>query len=164
MTTLTFVFIFIRFLSQTYLFLPLRLPSLYFLRVSRLFEDTNLSLPDIQRMAVINGDQFSVVSWTPDAAATPPIQHVLEGFIDALPQEWKTQNFEYYIADYHTSHRTQTRPILTPATGSTYSPDTASVVQKQLLLYLGKRDDPNRVPRAPVTAVFPTQNIIFALM
>ncbi|KAJ7739621.1 hypothetical protein B0H14DRAFT_3515755 [Mycena olivaceomarginata] len=43
-------------------------------------------------MAVINGDQFSVVSWTPDATATPPVQHVLEGFIDALPPEWKTQN------------------------------------------------------------------------
>ncbi|KAJ7797468.1 hypothetical protein B0H14DRAFT_2389724 [Mycena olivaceomarginata] len=96
MTTLTFVFIFIRIPSQTYLLLLLRLPSLYFSRVSRLFEDANLSLPDIQHMAVINGDQFSVVSWTPDATDLPPrlrrFNMSWEGFINALLREWKTQN------------------------------------------------------------------------
>jgi hypothetical protein len=95
-TTLIFIFIFIRVPSQTYLFLLLCLPSLYFSRVSRLFEDANLSLPDIQRMAVINGDQFSVVSWRPDASDLPPhlrrFNMSWEGFIDALLREWKTQN------------------------------------------------------------------------
>ncbi|KAF7343297.1 hypothetical protein MVEN_01762000 [Mycena venus] len=96
MTILAFVFILIKIPSQTYLFLLLRLPSLYFSRVSRLFEDANLSLPDIQRMAVINGDQFSVVSWTPDASDLPPrlrrFNLSWEAFIDALLREWKTQN------------------------------------------------------------------------
>jgi hypothetical protein len=93
-TTLTFVLIFITIPFQTYLFLLLRLPSLYFSRVSRLFEDANLSLPDIQRMAVINGD--SMASWRPEVTDLPPrlrqFNMSWEGFIDALLQEWKTQN------------------------------------------------------------------------
>lgn len=94
MTTLTFVLIFTTIPFQIDLFLLLRLPSLYFSRVSRLFEDANLSLPDIQRMAVINGD--SMASWRPEVTDLPPrlrqFKMSWEGFIDALLQEWKTQN------------------------------------------------------------------------
>ncbi|KAJ7177414.1 hypothetical protein C8R43DRAFT_942686 [Mycena crocata] len=52
------VFLLLRIPKPIYLHLLLRLPLLYFSRVSRLFEDANLSLPDIRRMAVANADQW----------------------------------------------------------------------------------------------------------
>jgi hypothetical protein len=81
----------------------LRLPILYFSRVSHLFEDANLSLPDIQRMAVANADQWKDgtpgalrTAWLPNDAAVAPnllnFRHSWEAFIDALLREWKTQN------------------------------------------------------------------------
>ncbi|KAJ6467501.1 hypothetical protein C8R47DRAFT_813192 [Mycena vitilis] len=97
------VFIFIRIPHQVYLHILLRLPMLYFSRVSRLFEDANLSLPDIRRMAVANADQWKdgtpgsfLTAWIPyDAAVSPNLlnfRHSWEGFIDSLLREWKTQN------------------------------------------------------------------------
>ncbi|KAJ7915860.1 hypothetical protein B0H13DRAFT_1609989 [Mycena leptocephala] len=97
------VFIFIRVPRQIYLYLLLRLPILYFSRVSRVFEDANLSLPDIHRMAVANADQWKdgtpgalLTMWIPNDAAVSPqllnFRHSWEGFIDSLLREWKTQN------------------------------------------------------------------------
>ncbi|KAJ6537276.1 hypothetical protein DFH09DRAFT_1178377 [Mycena vulgaris] len=96
-------FVFIRIPRQLYLLLLLRLPSLYFSRVSRLFEDANLSLPDIRRMAVANADQWKdgtpgslMTAWMPNDATVSPhllnFRHSWEGFIDSLLREWKTQN------------------------------------------------------------------------
>ncbi|KAJ7613891.1 hypothetical protein DFH06DRAFT_1307742 [Mycena polygramma] len=100
---IVFVFIFIRIPHQVYLHILLRLPMLYFSRVSRLFEDANLSLPDIRRMAVANADQWKdgtpgsfLTTWIPNDAAVSPnllnFRHSWEGFIDSLLREWKTQN------------------------------------------------------------------------
>ncbi|KAJ7664101.1 hypothetical protein B0H17DRAFT_1143835 [Mycena rosella] len=99
----TVLFIFVQIPRQIYLLLLLRLPSLYFSRVTRLFEDANLSLPDIRRMAVANADQWKdgtpgalITTWIPDDAAVSPsllnFRHSWEGFIDSLLREWKTQN------------------------------------------------------------------------
>ncbi|KAF7358907.1 hypothetical protein MSAN_01231100 [Mycena sanguinolenta] len=96
-------FIFIEIPSLVYLYLLLRLPLLYFSRVSRLFEDANLSLPDIRRLVVANADQWKdgtpgslMTTLLPPDAAVPPhllnFRHSWEGFIDSLLREWKTQN------------------------------------------------------------------------
>ncbi|KAJ7290391.1 hypothetical protein C8J57DRAFT_997864, partial [Mycena rebaudengoi] len=89
--------------QQVYLHILLRLPMLYFSRVTRLFEDANLSLPDIRRMAVATAEQWKdgspgalLTTWLPDDAIVSPhllnFRHSWEGFIDSLLREWKTQN------------------------------------------------------------------------
>ncbi|KAJ7036527.1 hypothetical protein C8F04DRAFT_953769 [Mycena alexandri] len=90
---------------QVYLHVLLRIPSLYFSRVTRIFEDARLSLPDIKRMARANADQWnttnpqpfpSIFTTSPDQMPLP--QSLLhfraswEGFIDSLMREWKTLN------------------------------------------------------------------------
>ncbi|KAF8173814.1 hypothetical protein K438DRAFT_1771979 [Mycena galopus ATCC 62051] len=49
---------------QVYLYLLLRLPSMYFSRVARIFEDAEVSRPDIERMidAGIGGDALEICS------------------------------------------------------------------------------------------------------
>ncbi|KAJ7175145.1 hypothetical protein C8R43DRAFT_943413 [Mycena crocata] len=97
------IFLLFRIPQQIYLHLLLRLPLLYFSRVSRLFEDANLSLPDIRRMAVANADQwkdgtpgaFKTTLFPNDEVVLPNLlnfRHSWEGFIDSLLREWKTQN------------------------------------------------------------------------
>ncbi|KAJ7290423.1 hypothetical protein C8J57DRAFT_1045492 [Mycena rebaudengoi] len=97
------IFIFRKIPQQIYLHLLLRLPLLYFSRVARLFEDANLSLPDIRRMAVATAEQWKdgtpgalLTTWLPEDAAVSPhllnFRHSWEGFIDSLLREWKTQN------------------------------------------------------------------------
>ncbi|KAJ7500601.1 hypothetical protein B0H11DRAFT_2225591 [Mycena galericulata] len=97
------VLVFVKLPRQIYLHFLLRLPLLYFSRVSRLFEDANLSLPDIRRMAVANADQWKdgtpgalPTAWIPSEAAISPnllnLRHSWEAFIDSLLREWKTQN------------------------------------------------------------------------
>ncbi|KAF7371075.1 hypothetical protein MSAN_00741800 [Mycena sanguinolenta] len=89
---------------QLYLHFLLRIPSLYFSRVTRIFEDARLSLPDIKRMARARPDQWNNPSdmfWQP-SVQTPdqmPLPRSLlqfrsnwEGFIDSLMREWKTFN------------------------------------------------------------------------
>ncbi|KAJ6464677.1 hypothetical protein C8R47DRAFT_956170, partial [Mycena vitilis] len=90
---------------QVYLHVLLRIPALYFSRVSRVFEDAQLSLPDIKRMACATTDD-----WDSDKPGqrsyflahhnpTVPLPRSLlnlrtswEGFIDSLIREWKTLN------------------------------------------------------------------------
>ncbi|KAJ7725425.1 hypothetical protein DFH07DRAFT_252722 [Mycena maculata] len=95
--------VFVKLPRLIYINLLLRLPLLYFSRVTRLFEDANLSLPDIRRMAVANADQWKdgtpgalMTAWLPNDATVSPhllnFRHSWEGFIDALLREWKTQN------------------------------------------------------------------------
>ncbi|KAJ7752366.1 hypothetical protein B0H16DRAFT_1887286 [Mycena metata] len=102
-TPLTFAFVVIRTLSQTYLLLLLCLPSLYLSRVSRLFEDANLSLPDIQRMAVINSDQFSVISWTPEATDLPPRLRRFNT-VDFLIMHWLILHISHNALDFGWNH------------------------------------------------------------
>ncbi|KAJ7869191.1 hypothetical protein B0H14DRAFT_2503648 [Mycena olivaceomarginata] len=89
---------------QLYLHLLLRIPSLYFSRVTRIFEDAQLSLPDIKRMARANADQWNTSEnaiWqlstqTPDQMPLPRsllhFRSSWESFIDSLMREWKTFN------------------------------------------------------------------------
>ncbi|KAJ7483282.1 hypothetical protein FB451DRAFT_1028896 [Mycena latifolia] len=101
-----FFFLFDSVPRVVYLHLLLRIPSLYFSRVTRIFEDARLSLPDIKRMARARAEQ-----WHPsDNAAVPPSMFLKhpdqmalprsllnfraswESFIDALMTEWQTLN------------------------------------------------------------------------
>ncbi|KAJ6615543.1 hypothetical protein B0H10DRAFT_65422 [Mycena sp. CBHHK59/15] len=88
-------------LRQIYLHMLLRLPSLYFSRVARIFEDAEVSRPDIERMieAGMGGDAFP-----PSASAAadlyPPITSSLRESLAAastpavdriplpLPEDW----------------------------------------------------------------------------
>ncbi|KAK7031646.1 hypothetical protein R3P38DRAFT_2924949, partial [Favolaschia claudopus] len=90
--------------GQFYLHFLLRIPALYFSRVTRIFEDARLSLPDIKRMARARADQWDSSQGTiwPPATAAPdqmPLPRSLlhfrsswENFIDSLLREWKTLN------------------------------------------------------------------------
>ncbi|KAF8211143.1 hypothetical protein K438DRAFT_1569898 [Mycena galopus ATCC 62051] len=87
--------------GQLYFHFLLRIPSLYFSRVTRIFEDARLSLPDIKRMACANADQWSPSDnfmWmqTPDQMPLPrsllQLRTSWENFIDSLMREWKTFN------------------------------------------------------------------------
>ncbi|KAJ7174446.1 hypothetical protein C8R46DRAFT_1080930 [Mycena filopes] len=81
---------------QVYLHLLLRLPSMYFSRVARIFEDAEVSRPDIERMidAGIGGDSFEMYSpptmsaresvATSIRAPTPSATHIPLPF----PDEW----------------------------------------------------------------------------
>ncbi|KAF7317646.1 hypothetical protein MKEN_00852100 [Mycena kentingensis (nom. inval.)] len=81
--------------------LLLRIPSLYFSRVARIFEDAQTSLPNIRRMARARASQWK----TPNEIMTladldpAPLPNSLiqlkaswEEFIDSLMREWKTLN------------------------------------------------------------------------
>jgi hypothetical protein len=89
------------FPRHLYLHFLLRIPSLYFSRVARIFEDAQLSLPDIKRMTLATADE-----WNPkegpmflahhDQTTLPRtllnFRSSWEGFIDSLMREWKTLN------------------------------------------------------------------------
>jgi hypothetical protein len=63
---------------QAYLHLHLRLPSLYFTRLARIFADADLSRPDVQRL---DSD-----------AVHGPFRRSWELFVESLLREWKTLN------------------------------------------------------------------------
>ncbi|KAJ6580888.1 hypothetical protein B0H19DRAFT_1251168 [Mycena capillaripes] len=100
--TVVFFLLFDSFPRQLYLHLLLRIPSLYFSRVTRIFEDARLSLPDIKRMARAKADQWHPESFvwqpfhTPDQMPLPrsllQFRSSWESFIDSLMREWKTLN------------------------------------------------------------------------
>ncbi|KJA21607.1 hypothetical protein HYPSUDRAFT_202744 [Hypholoma sublateritium FD-334 SS-4] len=107
---------------EVYLNFLLRLPAMYFSRVARIFEDADVSRPDIQRMISTAGGagrsgavagigvtaQASVApaatlmhlplpfpdEWTPPIVSPALIRfkHSWEAFIDSLLREWKTLN------------------------------------------------------------------------
>jgi len=88
---------------QIYLHLLLRLPSLYFSRVARIFEDAELSMPDIKRMALASAhdwkrDSTNLVrtDWNFEPSVISPsfssLKSSWEIFIDSLLREWKTLN------------------------------------------------------------------------
>jgi hypothetical protein len=93
---------------QLYLHSQLRLPSLYFSRVARIFEDAAVSRPEIQRIIdacesvgtenVQNGTTGIVLpfpeEWVPPNVSPALARFKLswESFVDALVREWKTLN------------------------------------------------------------------------
>src|SRR5712671_5329585 len=93
---------------QLYLHSHLRLPSFYFSRVARIFEDAAVSRPEIQRIIdaceaveTENGRNrrgnivlpFSE-EWVPPnvSPALARFKHSWEDFVDSLVREWKTLN------------------------------------------------------------------------
>lgn len=89
---------------QLYLHILLRLPSLYFSRVALIFEDAELSMPDIKKMAIASADQWKdrphgaqqAIAWNIEPSSVSPalanFKLSWEGFIDSLMREWKTLN------------------------------------------------------------------------
>ncbi|KAJ7133440.1 hypothetical protein C8R44DRAFT_611067, partial [Mycena epipterygia] len=107
MTAVALFFILDSFPRQLYLHFHLRIPSLYLSRVTRVFKDAQLSLPDIKRMAratahewnskdSANGGPFFLVQAYQDQMPLPRsvlnLRSSWEGFIDSLMREWKTLN------------------------------------------------------------------------
>ena len=102
---------------QTYLHFLMRLPSVYFSRVARIFEDAEVSRPDIERMidacmppveragqegrsaraaeTVMRAERLPFPEeWTPPlvSPALVRFKQSWEAFIDSLLREWKTLN------------------------------------------------------------------------
>ena len=86
---------------QIYLHLLLRLPSLYFSRVARIFEEADLTLPELKKMALETASQVSPNNfdprWLEAGIDTVPPQYerlkmTWESFIDSVMREWKTFN------------------------------------------------------------------------
>lgn len=118
-TALQFVFLTIP--SQVYLSLLLRLPSLYFSRVARIFEEADLTLSELKKMALEIGAERAGASRKTDGEISTRMQQMglldgfnaqgvgmegapkipvayerlkttWEGFIDSVLREWKTFN------------------------------------------------------------------------
>ena len=83
---------------QIYLNLMLRLPQLYFTRVIRIFEDAEMSMPEIKKMALGANNYLKdpTISKTLESGFASPRCDNLKGswsaFIDSLMREWKTMN------------------------------------------------------------------------
>ncbi|KAJ7605342.1 hypothetical protein FB45DRAFT_1144654 [Roridomyces roridus] len=95
---------------QLYLHFLLRIPSMYFTRVTRIFEDAQLSLPDIKKMARARAEQWNPAEpenprWPttfmqqlPNVNTEPLPRSLLvfrsnwDNFIDDLMSEWQTLN------------------------------------------------------------------------
>ncbi|KZV87320.1 hypothetical protein EXIGLDRAFT_652286 [Exidia glandulosa HHB12029] len=95
----------LQLLRQSYLHLLLRLPAIYFSRVSRVFEDAEVSRPDIERLierarvADGRGNVFpSPREWqqgVEDGSVSRALGRFMENwedFVDSLMREWKTLN------------------------------------------------------------------------
>ena len=93
-------FFLVAFPKQMYLLLLLRLPSLYFSRVARIFEEADLTLPEIKKMALETASQGLTheyeIEMAFESSSVPPVYKRLtstwEFFIDSVMREWKTFN------------------------------------------------------------------------
>ncbi|KAF6743449.1 hypothetical protein DFP72DRAFT_827759, partial [Ephemerocybe angulata] len=101
---------------QVYLHLLLRFPALYFSRVTRIFQDANLGMGEIKRMALeavesdLDGERsrgkngessinrmLVYQGFFPQEHTGAPVSYInlrnsWQGFIDSLMREWKTLN------------------------------------------------------------------------
>jgi hypothetical protein len=95
-----------------YLCILLRIPALYYSRVTRVFQDARLSMPDIQRMYSMSDSDVDIyhADWAPEAQPyltykqpasnpnlnPPPTLLRFRGswneFIDSMVAEWQVQN------------------------------------------------------------------------
>ena len=93
-------FFLVAFPKHMYLLLLLRLPSLYFSRVARIFEEADMSLPEIKKMALETASQGLSHDYEIEMAfespSVPPAYKRLtstwEFFIDSVMREWKIFN------------------------------------------------------------------------
>jgi len=82
---------------QLYLHFLLRLPYLYFSRVTRIFEEADMSMLEIKEMAVADLPQlqYTFIYFPHRMDMGPHMSNLKaswEGFIDSLLKEWKTLN------------------------------------------------------------------------
>lgn len=91
--------LFSQLLRQAYRHFLLRLPSIYFSRVSRVFTAAELSRPEVER--IIEGrNQFDRSRWPADHEWVAPnvspamirFKESWESFIESVLKEWKTLN------------------------------------------------------------------------
>jgi len=85
--------------GQIYWHLLLRMPSLYFSRVARIFEEAELTLPEIKKMALetaMANDAYEDLHHNLGLDVVPPqytkLKKTWEFFIDSVMREWKTFN------------------------------------------------------------------------
>lgn len=82
-------------IQQIYLHFLLRLPALYFDRVARIFEEADLSLPEIKKMALETTSEGMIEMYTYESMLPPQyrkLKDTWEAFIDSVMREWKTLN------------------------------------------------------------------------
>ncbi|TDL17644.1 hypothetical protein BD410DRAFT_729643 [Rickenella mellea] len=82
-------------LRQAYRHALLRLPSIYFSRVCRLFEDAEVSRPEIMRMiAGVQAGAELPAEWTPPVVSPALVRFKMswEEFVESVMREWKTLN------------------------------------------------------------------------
>ena len=99
-STSQFYFLLAGFLKQVYLLLLLRLPLLYFSRVARIFEEADMSLSEIKRMAFETASKGLTHEYEMEMAfesssiphAYKSLASTWECFIDSIIKEWKTFN------------------------------------------------------------------------
>ncbi|KAG6867680.1 hypothetical protein C0993_012488 [Termitomyces sp. T159_Od127] len=110
---------------QIYLYFLLTLPSLYFSRVARIFEEAQLSMPDIKKMAISSANDFQdrfpcatkmLGEWkTPAYSVHSPFDTQVvarfkaswEQFVDSLMKEWKTLNLvSVLLLSFNTMRKT----------------------------------------------------------
>ena len=88
--------IFVTLLKTFYWHLLLRLPSLYFGRVTRIFEEADLTLPEIKRMALETAVQGQCdVHAMENSTLSPQYERLKvtwQSFIDDAMKEWETFN------------------------------------------------------------------------
>jgi len=100
-TKVALKFVLVTIPVQMYLhFFLLRLPSLYFSRVARIFEEADMTLLEIKKMALETASpgfkhEFEIQS-TFESSSVPPayqrLKSTWEFFIDSVMREWKTFN------------------------------------------------------------------------
>ena len=82
---------------QIYLNLMLRLPQLYFTHVIRIFEDAEMSMPEIKKMALgannyLKDPTISKALHLESGPRYDNLSRSWRAFIDSLMREWKTMN------------------------------------------------------------------------
>lgn len=90
LTSLILHFLFDTIPRQIYLHFLLRLPAFYFSRVTRIFEEAEMAVPEIKKMALAHSDQkYDPMALQP---ADSNLKITWETFVDTLIREWKTLN------------------------------------------------------------------------
>jgi len=88
-------------IAQIYLWLLLRVPGCYYSRVSRIFTEARLSMPEIEQMALETAGEGALPLFDPEFEHLEPgkapdqflrLKSAWEEFIDSVMQEWKTCN------------------------------------------------------------------------
>ncbi|KAG6836331.1 hypothetical protein H0H93_009081 [Arthromyces matolae] len=88
----TFNFFFDSLPRAIYLNFLLRLPSLYFSRVAHIFEEADMTMPEIENMAYKATGTIAITQFAWSSPAVTNLKVTWEAFIDSLLREWKVFN------------------------------------------------------------------------